>query len=286
MWPVAAAALPARAHFRLLARVAASDSVAFPEEAQAYALAKEFAYARLPETGAGLVDEATWRRAWRLVQLIDHADLFVALTRGPRWFSNQADVVGSWPATGPFLAMTFHWGAGLGALADLANAGHRTHFLSGRFADADFGNDAWRVRYVKLRKRVTESVTGAPVIYTGGASAHIDDAFARDTSVVALCDVPPTAGRSAIAAPINGLQLRMPLGLARLACARGIPVVCFIAGVDRATGRRRLAIDEARVFSDPASLAAALAVRLGSALERDAAAWHMWPYASALLSRE
>ena len=209
----------------------------------------------------------------------------MGLTRGVRWFNAQADVTGTWPATGPFLAVTFHWGAGLGALAHLANAGHGARFLSGRFADADFGNDAWRVRYVKLRGRAVESATGAPVIYTGGASAHIDDAFARGTTVIALCDVPPAAGRSAIAASLNGLRLRMPLGLARLACARGMPVVCFVAGVDRATGRRRLAIDEARVFSDPASLAAVLAARLGSALERDAAAWHMWPYASELLSR-
>lgn len=283
-WPVAAAALPPRARFRLLARVAASDNVAFPEEAQAYALAKRFGYARLPETGPTPVDEATWRRAWRLVQLMDHADLFVALTRGSRWFNGQADVRGDWPATGPFLAVTFHWGAGLGSLGHLANSGHRARFLSGRFADADFGNDAWRVRYVKLRIRAVERVTGAPVIYTGGASSHIDDAFARGTCVVALCDVPPSAGRSTIDASLNGLQLRMPLGLARLACARRIPVVSFVAGVDRVTGRRHLAIDEARIFSDPASLAAALAARLGTQLECDAAAWHMWPYAADLLS--
>ena len=232
------------------------------------------------------VGEATWRRAWRLVQLIDHADLFVALTRGSRWFNGQADVRGAWPATGPFLAVTFHWGAGLGALAHLANAGHRARFLSGRFADADFGTDVWRVRYVNLRIRAVESVTGARVIYTGGASQHIDDAFARGTGVVALCDVPATAGRSTIAASVNGLRLRMPLGLARLACARGIPVVSFVAGIDRATGTRHLTIDESRTFSDPASLAAALAARLGSQLERDAAAWHMWPYAAELLSRK
>jgi phosphatidylinositol dimannoside acyltransferase len=247
-------------------------------------LAKRFGYARLPETGSTLAGEATWRRAWRLVQLIDHADLFVALTRGSRWFNEQADVQGAWPATGPFLAVTFHWGAGLGSLGHLANAGHRARFLSGRFGDADFGNDAWRVRYVKLRIRAIERVTGAPVIYTGGASSHIEDAFARGTCVVALCDVPPSAGRSTINASLNGLQLRMPLGLARLACARRIPVVSYVAGVDRATGRRYLAIDEARIFSDPASLAAALAARLGTQLERDAAAWHMWPYAADLLS--
>jgi phosphatidylinositol dimannoside acyltransferase len=238
----------------------------------------------LPETGSTRADEVTWRRAWRLVQLIDHADLFVALTRRSRSFNWQADVRGTWPATDPFLAVTFHWGAGLGSLAHLANAGHRARFLSGRFADSDFGNDAWRVRYVKLRIRAIESMTRAPVIFTGGASSHIDDAFAQGTSVVALCDVPPSEGRSTIAASLNGLQLRMPLGLARLACARRIPVVSFVAGVDRATGRRHLAIDEACVFSDPASLAAALAARLGSQLERDAAAWHMWPYAADLLS--
>jgi len=283
VWPAIAAALPSRERFRLLAHVAGSDRVVFPEEAAAYALAMRFGYARLPETGSDRADEATWRRAWRLVQLVDHADLFVALTRGRRWFSGQADVRGNWPATGPFLAVTFHWGAGLGSLGHLANAGHRAHFLSGRFGEADFGNDSWRMRYVRLRIRAIESATGVPVIYTGGASSQIADAFSRGTSVVALCDVPVPAGRSAIAAPRNGLLLRMPLGLARIACARRIPVVSFVAGVDRATGRRHLEIDVARVFSEPMSLAEVLADRLESHLEHDAAAWHMWPHAAELL---
>ncbi len=283
-WPMLAAALPARARFRLLARVAASDHVVFPDEVAAYALATHFGFTRLPETGTVAADEATWRRAWRLVQLVDHADLFVAMTRAHDWFDASADVRGAWPVRGPFLAVTYHWGAGLGSLQNLARTGNRAHFLSGRFNGADFGYDAWRLRYVRLRARATERASGASIIYTGGATAQIEAAFSEGSSVVALCDVPVRLGRSAIAAPLGRLQLTIPLGLIRIACVLRIPVVSFSAGLDRATGRRHLAIQGAQTFADPQALATVLAAQLESLLGRDGAAWHMWPYADRLLS--
>jgi len=285
-WPSIAAALPSHARFRLLSRVAASDRVVLPDEAAAWAQAVRFGYARLPESGTSPVAETTWRRAWRLVQLVDHTDLFVATTRGAGWFERDADIAGAWPeagpAAGPFLAVTYHWGAGLGSLAHLARAGLRAHFLSIRIRDEDFAADPWRLRYMKLRIRATERAAGAPVIYTGEASAHIVAAFAAGENVVALCDVPAAPGRSAIATTVGAMRLTMPLGLIRLACERRVPVVTFAAGLDRTTGRRHLAIDEARTFADPAALAAALAARFESLLARDPAAWHQWPYAHAL----
>ncbi len=135
-----------------------------------------------------------------------------------------------------------------------------------------------------MRIRATERATRAPVIYTGGATAEIAQAFDARSPIVALCDVPLPPGRSKIETPFRGGRLAMPRGLIALACARGIPIVTFSAALDRATGRRQLDIAPAEIHHDPAAMAAALARTLEALLARDSAAWHMWPYAAELLS--
>ncbi len=281
-WPALAASLPWPAGFALLARVAASGTACFDAEAAAWQQVRRFAGARIAEAHAA-ADETAWRRAWRLVQLVDHADLFLTLTRTDRWLERHVDVRGAWPAAGPFLAVTCHWGAGLWALRHLGRAGHRSRFLARRPSPAEFGDDAGRRRYMWMRIRATERATRAPVVYTGGATAEIARALDARTSIVALCDVPLPPGRSKIEAPFRGGRLSMPRGLIALACARGLPVVTFSAGLDRATGRRQLAIAPAAVYRDQAAMAGALAVDLEALLDRDSAAWHMWPYAEDLV---
>ncbi len=281
-WPLLAAALPWPAAFALLSRVARSDAAIFDAEAAAWAQAAALGGARLPESSAD-ADETTWRRAWRLVQLVDHADLFLARTRSDRWLDRHVDVHGAWPVGGAFLALTVHWGAGLWALRDLGRAGHRARFLARRLSDAEFAGDPWRRRYMTLRIDATERATRAPLITTGGATARIAASLARRTPIVALCDVPLPAARTKIDAPFRGRRLVMPRGLIALACEQEVPVVVFSAGLDRATGRRRLDIAPLERFRDPAAMAASLARRLDELLVRDSAAWHMWPYAAELI---
>ncbi len=283
-WPALAASLPWSAGFALLSRVSASDTTCFDAESAAWQQARRFAGISLPGARSADVDEIAWRRAWRLVQLVDHADLFLTLTRSDRWLDRHVDVRGAWPAAGPFLAVTCHWGAGLWALRHLGRSRHRSRFLARRLSPAEFGGDFGRRSYMRLRIRATERATGAPVIYTGGATVEIAQALDARSSIVALCDVPLPAGRSKIEAPFRGGRLAMPRGLIALACARGIPIVTFSAGLDRATGRRQLEIAPAEIHRDPAAAAAALARSLEALLACDSAAWHMWPYAAELLS--
>ena len=49
----------------------------------------------------------------RLTTLVDHADLYLALTRNNGWMQRYMAVEGQWPAPGQAaLLCTFHWGAG------------------------------------------------------------------------------------------------------------------------------------------------------------------------------
>ncbi len=155
-WPALAATLPAQAGFALLEKIANSDRVRFPAEEEAWINARGLSGTHLPEDGGRPPNEIRWRRAWRLVQLVDHADLFIASTRRAGWIDANVSIEGAWPATGPILAVTCHWGAGLWALRHLARSGHPAHFLARALEDDAPGADAWRRRYGRLRIRATE----------------------------------------------------------------------------------------------------------------------------------
>jgi hypothetical protein len=282
--PLAAALLPRRAGFALLARAAASDRVRHACEAQALENAKRLIGVLPAIDGVDpRIDGRAWLRDWKLLQFVDNADLFLSATRGERWIVRNVDVLGAWPTRSPFLALSSHWGAGLWALREMRRAGHRARFLLLRVDRDALAADRAYLAYIGARIRAVERATGAPVIYTGGAASEIDAAWRKGTAVVALCDAPPPPGRSTLDGHAGRLAFTMPSGLMRLACERRMPVVWFAARVDRRTGRRRLEIETARVYADPRSMADSIAARLAALIASDSAAWHMWPYASQLI---
>lgn len=229
---------------------------------------------------APIDDPQEWKRRYRLIRLVDHCDMYLVRSRTHRWFRRHVDVRGAWPTKGPFLAMTFHWGAGLWALADLHRAGLPVSFLSARFARGDFHGDWVAHRYARCRNSTVETAGGAPVIYTGGATQAIEDALARGLVVAALYDLPATPNRATVSTVVSGRPVDLPAGLARLAVAAGVPVVPFAMGLDYRTGRRRLAIEPAFRPADAQEFADRLAHHLSALIDRDTAAWHFSGYAA------
>jgi hypothetical protein len=268
---------------RALSKVAAFSSVRLPDEEAAWRQAARFARTNLPETKGRPAGEDQWRRAWRLTRLVDHADLFLSLSRTSAWARRYVSVTGAWPLNDPFLAITNHWGAGWCSLRYLRESGHRARYLLRGIVESDLQRDRCLVNYMKLRVVATRRALGTPLIYTGNASEEIVRTWASGTSVVGLFDVPSEPGRASISAEFGQGSIKVPLGLIRLACEHRVPVVTFAAGVDRNTGRRNLTIDPAQIWTDPAELAASLARHLDSLLRNDSASWHMWPYAGELL---
>ena len=277
-WPLATALLPSRAGLRVLRRVSRAAALSAPE-ASAWRNAHAAGRTGLPESGQRPVDMAAWCTAWRLTQYLDRADLFVFLSRSPRWMRRHVDVRGEWPSPGPCLAVTGHWGAGLWALDLLRRSGHQPRFLARRPGEDD---DRWHAAYVRLRAFAVARATGAPLVYTEGASHEIERSWVAGHTIVGLFDAPP-GERSVARVPFGRSYIRLSRGLPRLACEHSIPVVEFSAAIDRRTGRRTITIGAAKVWHDAEALAHHWARELEALLQQDSAAWHLWPYAAELL---
>lgn len=268
--PALAAMLPWALGFRLLRKFAANEDL-YPELAETAC------------SGATMVspisDIRKWKRRYRLIRLVDHCDMFLVRTRSRGWFRKYVDVDGAWPKSGPFIAMTFHWGAGLWALADLRSTGRSVRFLSARLDKPQFQGDWVAHVYARCRNRTVESAGGAAVIYTGGATEAIGLALAEGQVVVALYDVPASQTHSTLLTKVCDRVVELPAGLANLAVASGVPIVPFAMGLDYQSGRRKLRIDESFQPVRAQDFADHLAASLTRLILQDTSAWHSSGYA-------
>lgn len=264
--PGMAAILPWRLCFMLFRRMARSRYL-YPEV--------EWMVRGAREAGA-LGNEQEWRSALRLTRIFSYADLYLSLFRGKRWMEKYVDVTGAWP-DGPFLAVTYHWGAGLWALRHLAALGTKTKFLSIRFDRATFQNSRLRYWYGLLRTRETSRAGGdAGIIFTGGSRAEISQALKEDVCVMALFDVPPGPDQASAPAFLFGRPARVRPGLANLAAAEKIPVVAFRMNLDRDSGRLKLHIDQVTRDGSEAELLELLVAGFRAAIDDDPCSWHSW----------
>ena len=265
-WPALAAALPWRLGFRLLNAIASSGELACAPTAVAIAGAASV---------APIGDEQDWKRRYRLTKLVDHCDMFLMRIRGRRWFARYVDVEGEWPARGPFVAMTFHWGAGLWALAQMHESGVAARLLAAPMTKDQIRDDPVAGFYARWRFRSVELAAGGPVIYTGGACVFaIRRALAQADAVVALYDIPAGLTSKTVRTIVCGRPVSLPAGMASLAVKAGVPVVAFAMGLDHRTGRRQLQIEPAFVARNAQEFADRLAESMTRLLKTDTAAWH------------
>lgn len=271
--PALAATLPWRACFRLYRAIAAANWLFRAETEAAHAAAGAY-------VDAGIARD--WKREHRLVRLVDQADYYLSRSRGDGWLDRHVRVRGDWPARGvPFLALGYHWGAGLWALRALRRAGHGAAFLSAEVDARQLGAGGVAVRQGLRRMRELERAGGRAPIYLGGASAAMQAVFAQGDVVVALIDVPPRAGQGTVPVELLGRPARLPDGLLRLAQREGVPLVPFAMGVDAGSGARTLDIAAPIVVADVAAAAVAVAAHFDALLAGGSAAWHLWPQAGA-----
>ncbi len=217
-----------------------------------------------------------WAYKTRLLAMVDRADEWLSRTRGDAWLDryvrHEAD---PWP-TAPFLAITYHFGAGLWALRHLRRNGHPTSFLSARLERTTFSGTEKEFRQGLSRLAEVAKAGGAPVIYTGGAHDSIVSTLERSITVVGLIDIPVSASRSATTVPFLGRQATLPNGLVRIAYECEVPIVVFVLDLDWETGYRVLRVRQLPKETTDRSMAR-IAADLEENIRRNPPSWHQWP---------
>jgi hypothetical protein len=258
--PLVVALLPYRAGIAL-ARWCASTLPLYDERARA-GLAH---YRAVRPRG----DAERWLTEFRFTQLIDHADLFWALTRSERFLLSRFDVPPR-PGAPPLMVISMHFGQGLWLLPWLRAGGTPARFLSVRF-DATAFESRLHYLYARLRMRVVERMAGVPAIYTGGARNEIAATLSQRGAVYGLIDVPmstpPAPNGTLFGAPVF-----WPSGLVDAAHAAGADMLLLTAHCE-ADGRRRVVAERIA-----ATNVGDIASRFGARIDAAPGAWHVWHF--------
>jgi len=232
-------------------------------------------------------DKQKWGAAFRLVQLVDHADFYLSRFRSDRWMDRHLVVSGdSWPdPLTPFFAVSFHWGAGLWSLRDLRRHGFRTAFMFRKFSEGSAGYVVmkyahWRLGEVERAGRARPIVTGPNVI------ERVRQTLQNGVSVAVLLDAPHTNPDNCIPAKLFGRSAQLPGGVIRFAVEKQIPVFAFTLSFDPNTGQRQLMIKGPLPSSSERELMGGLVSVFTEAVRQQPYAWHFWPYLESFLVRD
>lgn len=261
--PFVVAVLPYRAGI-FLARMVARNVPIYS------ATANEAAHAFRAVQGGD--EENAWRAEYRFHQLIDHADLYWALTRSRTFLERRLHGTPAMPpAERPLIVLSFHYGQGMWLMRWLTAGGRAPRFVQVRPARAH-ADSSVAYLYARLRTRMVEKITGLPVIFTGGARAEIGSTLRNGTAVFGLVDVPlADAAAQAPNATLLGRPVVFPTGLLESA----IPGTCALIVTAR-VGKDGMRQVEARTTDADSLTVGALADELSARLAREPAAWHFW----------
>ena len=266
--PSMAALLPWPICFRLFRLIAKSHwlyrqaSQASLEQAKAKGLA---------------VDERAWLWERRLVTLVDHADLYLSLTRSDRWMQKHLTVHGKWPAPGqPSLLCTFHWGAGMWALRHAAAAGLTPNALVASLDPAYFVNRRLLYRYAIARTKEVADVLQRATIDVNKNLKRVLTALKQGEPILAAIDAPADQAQASQHVTLLGMEARMPTALLRLALDKRTPVLVYTTALDLKTGQRILQIHTPEEEENLDALTARVFSKLDEAMHLDPGAWHFW----------
>lgn len=231
-------------------------------------------------------DPVHWLRVRRLVTLADHADLYLATTRGDAWMGRHLDVQGEWPQPGqPGLLCTFHWGAGMWGLRHARASGLSAHALVAPLEGAHLAGRRVLLAYSRARTAEVARALGFPTLDTSASLRPVLQALRRGEQVLAAIDVPADQVDASEEVQLLGIPALVPRGLLRVAVDLRVPVTVFLTGLKVASGRRTLHIHQLGVRDSVKDLAGDVFKLLDEAIREDPPAWHFWSEADRVFVR-
>lgn len=190
-------------------------------------------------------DEALWARQFRLSRLVDHADLYLCMTRSDRWLARYVDGWNRWPEVdGGAVGVFFHWCPGFWALRALRQQGVTISGLIAPLNRRAMGGTFLAYWYGALRMWQLRRVNGRGLVMPDGAVRRSVKALrsgeAGATWVCGMLDVPPHPNDPTEPVTLFDRPAHFTTGLFGIARISKVPVVIVEFGLDIRTGRRDL----------------------------------------------
>jgi hypothetical protein len=228
-------------------------------------------------------DEGEWKYRFRLLRLVDHADTYLTLLRTTRWWSRRIEQHGAWPAPGgAHVFLTYHWGAGNWVWRCLRAQGFDAYFLARRAQGRALGATRLSHWYGALRAWAIRRIGSRGPWFVGGSRDALLRELHAGANVVGMLDLPAAPEQRALDATLLDGHVRFPAGLAELGVQSGARITLFSAGLDAATGRRRLWVEDLPAGLSLEEIMRRYAAHLHARLGENPEFWQIWNAASAM----
>lgn len=275
--PGIATFLPWAMCFKIFKRIALWSFLYREATEKAYKLALEMGYA-----GA----KSGWQAARRLTTLIDHADLYLALSRSDNWMKRHLDVEGTWPQRrGVVLLCTFHWGAGMWGLRHAASNGHNANALVAAVDGKHFQGRSVLHAYAKIRTRYVSRALRCPTIDVTKGLKNVLAAYREKSAVLAAIDVPADQAAANTEIEFLGFHANVPRALIRMAGDKQVPIIVYMTGFDLLTGRRTLRIWDLGIPTNTDQMIVRMYQYLDESIRKAPPLWHFWSEADRFFVR-
>ncbi len=222
----------------------------------------------------------------RLITLVDHADLYLALTRTNGWMQRYMAVDGQWPVPGQAaLLCTFHWGAGMWGLRHAAQAGLQPHALVAATHGEPFKGRTVLGAYARWRTGQVQRTLGQEPLDVSGSLRPAVQALRDNQILLAAIDAPADQAEASEVIALLGMQARVPRALLRAAARQQLAVYVYVTGLDIHSGQRSLRMLAMQPTSDALQLTRQVFAELERCIRQDPAAWHFWSEAPRIFVR-
>lgn len=240
-------------------------------------ICSEAAYALMGASSRLHIDRPdVWMSRFRRMRFLDRTDLFLTLLHGDGWLDKWVRVEGAWPQNRPFVAVTFHYGAGFWVFRHMRRSGLNLGGVRGDLNRCDM--DSWiRYQYSRLRNWNVDHELGAKALTVGGGAARNLIAQLRDgRCMIGLMDIPHNGMRNNLQTDFLGFNAQFNKGLVSVAKIAQVPLVVYTMRVAENSKERVLSISEPISPTDEYAAGCEIIRHLETAIAIDSTQWHQW----------
>lgn len=233
------------------------------------------------------IEKEKWLSKYKLVTLVDHADLYLAWARRDCWLKKHITIEGGWPNSGKAAVLcTFHWGAGMWSLRHARINNLKAHILVASLKKENFPDRPVLHFYAKLRTKAIARELSRETLDSAASLRSVLKALKADEQVMAVVDVPADAVTGSTEVNLFGHVAKVPRALLRLAADNGLPVTVFTVGISMDNGHRFLNIYNLPIERNSDILTTQVFSYLDQVVKSEPAAWHFWGEADRFFVRK
>lgn len=192
-------------------------------------------------------DENLWARQFRLCKLVDHADLYLCMTRSDRWLRRYVDGWDAFPQIeGGAVAVLIHWCPGFWLGRAVRRSGAPGHSVIAAPNRRAVGGSYLAYWYSVLRMWAFERVNGRPAFNPTGVVRRLLKVLREQAGgkvwIGGMLDVPTGPNAPTESVTVFGREGFFPNGLIGVARLAKVPLIMVTCGLDPRTGRRDLVV--------------------------------------------